>query len=1217
MLKSVKIWLILLPIILVIGVILYMQSFNNQKELENQLIRSVEASKNDISRALLDYYTRVDAHFLRVGSAEAAIYKLGDKTKAESKKLAKIIRFDPHFFNPRLINPNSGFDDSLTFKNGLILKNGLVINIDNLHSEFDLKQFKETFKIYTTTKEDINTSLVVDLEIPISELLRTQNTNKIFEHFFVTFNDGTILYPPEEAGIKLFLPQDIEIDSLGVTNSGTDILKMNYSGSNTRGYVSPIPMENQKLYAVGLISEESYQKVGMRLDFGKLSMLILFLLILIALIPILGVMNLSPGDNLTQSKVTQVGISLLCLTIIIGYSMSQFRNEPNPVDEQATIVDQLEKGLSETLSVYKNTLEKITSYSQLDHVQANFNEVIAFKPNGYADKIFFKTADTALKLVDFTDVNSAIDLNKREYFTFYKDQKNQKVTFLNSHYSRTDAQLESVISRNFDIDSTKTEIKGINSITFKLKADSSFSKQYRFLVMKKDGKILLKSDKISSPIAKLQEGINLEKWAEISSLMINNSNSDSQITTYLYFNGNYYAGILKRVKTSEFDEDVWLLFLVDENISYAFASLSSAESISLLSFYFLGLLFSLVIQKYSKRSLDKQGTKAFLYSWLEPNSLNLPRLSYLTIAYIFYAAGLVLVYYLADIRHMDMLLLLIYSSFLISFVNLSTSISSFTFDDFTEFRVQRYSMRAIILAGVTLVILFYIVFLNWQIIKPTLFLTILACGIIAGWFLIVKPKVTFESRPNSITLPAFLGVWFLVIGFIPGYFLQSKTQIYEQIIWDTPASVIASNTNTNQPDSYYKMYEIERRKFLTWIADPFDQKIENFIAPDQGVFKMAMNKADMNKPTFAGLVYNVLMIITMLILFILFVNIIQKIIFYPFFSFRKKPIDFSKSKLFLCCSQSGVITEMIEKGLKDVKIQTMNLLDVDLSKKDLLDDSSSHFHLQNIHCLENQLAVIPILNTLIDKDKSIIISSGKNWNELFIRIKEIENRVIYAETFTEFEFHILPIRLAVLNSKPKYIQNFLMHRAENEDSMQMEIAKYADIWSELNFQEKLICYSFSLERFLNKSRKNGVQELIRKGILVQLPDLHKLQENVQQSTEVAKHNSAEQENETNLEWQKYEFFSRLFQTYILTHVSKEEIKSFQDFESKNGNSKMIQVSAVSFVLICFALISIFDKTFLNEIYAYLTGTLGLLGSLYAILNRGFSGFKLGKSDTSP
>ena len=1202
MVKTVKIWLVLLPIILIIGVVIYMQSYKNQRELENQLIRSVEASRNDIVRALSDYYTRVEAYFVREGSAASAN---SPRTRSEAGKLTSIIKTNFNYSNTRLLNPNSGFDNSLTVKNDRIIKNGLIVPINNLHSDYNLEEFKTAFKIPQSLINDTSSVLIVDLEIPVAELLRKQETNKIFEHFYITFNDGIVLYPPEDAGTKLFLPKDIEIDSLGVAYSGTDVVRLNYSENQSRAYISPIPMENQQLYAVGLISESTYKKVGMRLDFNRLSLLILFLLVLIALIPILGVMNLAPGDNLTQNKVTQVGISLLCLTIIIAFSLSQSRNAPNPVEKQAVIANQIEEELSHMLVNYKITLDSSASFEYADKIPLDFNELIAFKSNGYAEKIFFKNSGLGAITIDFGQDTSAIDLSQREYFSVFKQEKYKTATFLNSHYSRTDGQLESVISKKF-VPHAKDSLATIKAITFQLKANQELSDQYRFLALKESGKILLKSNKISTPISHIQEGINREKWGEISSLMKNNSNSEYHILTSLYLNGNLYTGILRRISVNDFDEKVWLLFLVNENISHSFSSLSSAESISMLSIYFLSLLFSLLIQKYSRRSMDKQGTKAFLYSWLEPSRSNLPRLQYLSIAYIFYAIGLVGTYYFAEIPHTDMLILLIYSSYLVSFVNLSTSINKMTFDDFTEFKLQRYSTRSILLAGINLMLLIAILFWRAHILKPTLFLTVLAYGIVAIWFMLIKPKIQVIKLRNSITIPIFLALWFLIIGFLPGYFIQSKTQLYEQAIWDAADSSIEAEQTTSSLDGFYREYEYERRKLLTWIADPFDEKIRSFIAPNQEVFKMAMNKGDVGTPSISNLLLSLLMVLTMLILFILFANIIQKIIFYPFLSMRQPEIDFSKTRIFLCSPQSSLPTEVLKSKLKDARIQTANLLLPDALNTDFLDEGLTHVHLQNIHCQKNQLAVIPLIQMLVDRNIAIIVSSGKSWEELFSSIKEIDDQVKYAETFAGFDFHTLPIRIRSIDATLNLKKNILLHQAENEEVMQSNIAQYADIWSELNFQEKLVCYSFSSERFLNKSRKQTINELIRKGILV------KASPPIETGLQLTEYSLENEEIETPILWQKYEFFSRLFQTYILTHISLEEIRTFREFESKNGNSRMIQVSALSFVLICFALISLFDRTFLNEIYAYLTGTLGILGSLYALLNRGFSGFKTGK-----
>jgi hypothetical protein len=44
------------------------------------------------------------------------------------------------------------------------------------------------------------------------------------------------------------------------------------------------------------------------------------------------------------------------------------------------------------------------------------------------------------------------------------------------------------------------------------------------------------------------------------------------------------------------------------------------------------------------------------------------------------------------------------------------------------------------------------------------------------------------------------------------------------------------------------------------------------------------------------------------------------------------------------------------------------------------------------------------------------------------------------------------------------------------------------------------------------------------------------------------------------------------------------------------------------------LIEIFDKTFYNEAYAFATGSLGILGTLYTVINRGLSNFNFGKKE---
>ncbi|GAB3227605.1 hypothetical protein J0A67_15290 [Algoriphagus aestuariicola] len=69
-LKTFRIWLFLLPLVAVIGVMLFVQSTNNQKELEQQRIRIITSLSRDVQSALSDYVARSEAYILRKGFAE-------------------------------------------------------------------------------------------------------------------------------------------------------------------------------------------------------------------------------------------------------------------------------------------------------------------------------------------------------------------------------------------------------------------------------------------------------------------------------------------------------------------------------------------------------------------------------------------------------------------------------------------------------------------------------------------------------------------------------------------------------------------------------------------------------------------------------------------------------------------------------------------------------------------------------------------------------------------------------------------------------------------------------------------------------------------------------------------------------------------------------------------------------------------------------------------
>jgi hypothetical protein len=131
--------------------------------------------------------------------------------------------------------------------------------------------------------------------------------------------------------------------------------------------------------------------------------------------------------------------------------------------------------------------------------------------------------------------------------------------------------------------------------------------------------------------------------------------------------------------------------------------------------------------------------------------------------------------------------------------------------------------------------------------------------------------------------------------------------------------------------------------------------------------------------------------------------------------------------------------------------------------------------------------------------------------------------------------------------------------------------------------ERKVCYYFSREGFLNPANWDTMTELVQKGILRTIPEKDKMG-----------------------------MFNRTFRHFILNNISDQELQAFKTHERANGNANTIQIAGVSFVLLSLAMIGYFDKNFLNEAYAYLSGILGAVGSIYSLFSKGFSSLSWGK-----
>lgn len=1157
-LKAFKIWLYLLPVVAVIGVLLFVQSSNNQSELQQQHIRSIASLSKDIQLALPDYLRRVDAFLMR----QAYIYSDPNPLKDHAEQIQKIrMGFQPNVSNLRFLKKETLPKTEMSVDHTTVVVKNQPVHIPPPHDVNFIQAVRQSVGNKTPLfKGPIPESsvLVMDIEIPIRDLFEKLLANDfIFEKFYLTDSKGIVVFPDESTGTKLFEPKDLIQDSTGLTHSGITFSRIILDGNEFHAYANPINLGPNRLYFVGLYDSDYFLKVGLRINYNWLSTLLFILVMLIASIPILAVVKMGRGDNLTQGRVIQAGISLMILAVVIGFSISFTKNRPIP----SSIVESNIKASRDTLLANltpHHSLLKIWRDPEGIIPREKTNELIQVNSEtGYVNQIMYFEKNKPEPLwITFNSGPSFVYLKDRPYIKYF-DREKKSPTYLDSHYSRGTGLLETVIAYQDPISSKSN----IHAVTFSLELDSVMTNSHRILLIKEDGKVIFKSKKVESSISNLSESINPDKWKEVSSLLKNNGEIQDAISLHvpLYLNGHQYQGIFRRINSMEFDKSLWQVFLVNSNIYHAFSALTSLEGVIFLSFYFVFFLLTLFAQWSTRTGSNSKGFKSFLFEWLVPNDKNKPRLIFLMLGYLIFSIVLFGILRTTPLNPFHTLAFLTFSSLNISFINLASAQVR------TIREEKKISTELLVLLGILLFTYVLVPIFIRRLLPGMSVLLITSFLIIIGWS-ILRPKKEeipylkyFKSSKN--TLSAYLVFWFFLIGFLPGYLIQSKTQQFETTIWNR------SETSNCELSAYLLDYEKARRNMLAALSDPFDSKIQDFVSPDVRVLRSAWDgtETQLSSNPLVYIGFFLLVFATYLV-----VRWIQNSIFFDLKPEYGAPQVLEESANFICCINSNQIPDPEpDTIIIDLKIETF--------PEGFLVEKRS-YRLINFHCVENPMALVLPISQIKNAGRNLSIYSGSLWKNIYNGLKSDREKSIFSEVFSDFKFSVIEIK-DVENGPMKNEGEVLARLKRNK-------AFYSNIWSDLSFEEKLVCNSYAKEGFFNPARRDTMVDLTQKGIIV--PKAY---------------------SDPEKSWIEWRLFSPSFRQYILTHSSEEEAASFGAYEQKHGNVRTIQTAVISFVLICIALVGIFDKTFFNEAYTYLTGGLGVLGTLYSFLNQGFAGLR--------
>lgn len=1174
--------------IIIVAFMLFQQSNTNKRELDQQAIRNMELVKGNFQVAFQSFSNQ--------------------KLQVERKRIldkspnSQVLAFD--YFN--------------------------FVSIDSIILVQEKAQEVPILILNISTSQQDSISL--------DQLFAKINNQDFFKPVFLTDQSGDILYPRSEIGKSLRLSDD---NSALLPTNKQEII---YYDERHLIYYTPVLIGNYKFYLVGAIKLKDFESIGWKVDFTNLTILVFLLGLMLFSLPIFSFFGLTKSDKLTRFGVFSVGLSLVGILVIVGFGFSFFNNH-HPIKDtdheniRQEIKDTIQKTLQSKIAFLDHWDTSATTLFK-GRITNSANELIKINNIG-GIKEFYNDGQR--------DNSNQIfrSLRHREYFRYFLEQfefeddekfndPKSKDYYIGSHYSLANSKQESVISR-FKQDSNHVE-----AITFFWKDSlTKYDLDREFLLFKENGLLIHKSPRIKIAADSLPQLLSTKKWEEIEGIMKSNSiqSSNFEWEIPLYLDGHAFNGYLMMVSKTDtlaFDQPLWMLYLQDEHLEHVYSSLVTFETTLFIFFYLLMLAIISMANKLNKSKSKNKTLEKFAYNYLYPNKSRVKNFEYLIWFMVIYIFIIIYFYHLPSIHFFGVFTILIIATFhfkVIMYMMLGPSWQKSNNLLTTEEnrRIIRNSRNIEIsrffwIMGVIIAIAFGFLFGLIPILQYfILFIWIVG----SSYFTFEKrlkiaenkiPKINpsdgsmSKGQTNhhpSLTFfhyiyTSFFIMWIFMIGFVPGYIIYSKVHQYESKNWEPQKN---NKDFESTPDNFWQTYDEGRRLFFGALTNQNASQVKAFIYADRRLiqpksanielvyFKSLIRPFEKIKESFLWSLSVTILFLMILALFIWIVyTLTKKIYFLDFEGFLYHHQNHNTStlsqKVFLC----GLDSENYPKWIQDL---------IDLGKYEITDCTSNPtlkwqesllpelkdkniWIIKNVHCLPEITVLLerlpPIINSLND-NLYLIISSGLSWKQLLYQLENPKQKMIFSQLFSSFHFEYVPIEL---DPNLKII-------SPNDEKAGMLIrsrkAYFYNIWSEMSFDEKKICYYFSQEGFFNYANKPILIELIQKGILVPRSILEG-----KESSELFPI-----------------LFDKHFRLFILNNITEDEVQAFKRDEEKFGNASSIRIAVFSFILLSVALISYFDKNFLDQASAFVAGITGALGGIYSLVKNSLPSLNKGKS----
>ena len=469
-------------------------------------------------------------------------------------------------------------------------------------------------------------------------------------------------------------------------------------------------------------------------------------------------------------------------------------------------------------------------------------------------------------------------------------------------------------------------------------------------------------------------------------------------------------------------------------------------------------------------------------------------------------------------------------------------------------------------------------------------------------------------------------------------------------------------------------YEGIRRTSFGEITDRDESWINNFLAPDQAVLENSFGrknvyqsngKGDGGKITsgetgFEQFVFNKIQmagtVILLLSLFILVVFLTQRIYLteYLFTHSRYRLPEASNNPgpnfIISIDTRVGINWILNQFSLQPHDVHLYDFIEHPQIEDLKLVDLERVLIFQNIHCVTNMAGLsIPLMklfNQYKSTKKPLFITSGSSLNDLMSNLGDTHEKLIFSEVFAEFMSYTIPInfqrkafnlpyselsmdemetteknqltrnlesplfkdpKVRLLENEVNYGPNSrqlsaIITEEISRDSLDSKMSQerfekclltiqrhnkgfYINLWNELDPKERKMVYYYAREGFINYSNRDTLTDLIQKGIFI-----------------------------LNADQEGLVLFSGSFRDLVTLMVTEREVKQFKEDERKHGNVANIRTAAFSFIFLSIAIISYYDPSVLNKTSAYVSGIIGLIGTITSLLSKGLGSFGWGKKE---